>query len=109
MATDTLGARIVDAADRYAEAYGWWLADEGEDETPGPLFNQQKAIREMVRALAARADAADRLAKAATVMQAHRNDGLSGALDMASEYSAAVAEHDEALAAWRAIEGEVMG
>ena len=62
-----------------------------------------------LRALAARADAAEMLAKAATVMQAHRNDGLSGALDMASEYSAAVAEHDEALAAWRAIEGEVMG
>lgn len=106
---DTLGARILEAADRYAEAYGWWLADKGEDETPGPLFNQQRAIREMVRTLAARADAAERLAKAADVMQDHRNDGLSGALDMASEYSAAVAEYDEALAAWWAIEGEVTG
>ena len=93
---DTLGARILEAADRYAEAYGWWLADKGEDETPGPLFNQQRAIREMVRTLAARADAAERLAKAADWI-----------LDGPNAYHESVVEMNEALAASRAIEGEV--
>lgn len=98
MATEpTLGRRILDAADRYAEAYGWWLAETEEDEAPGPLHAKQRATRETVRALAARADAAERLARAAEALDpTHAFDGRAA-------WTAAYNEHVKALAAWRAI------
>ena len=93
MGEPTLGARILDAADRHAEAYGWWLAETEEDEAPGPLHAKQRATRETVRALAARADAAERLARCC-----HELNNID------------FDDYLEALAAWRVIEGnEVTG
>lgn len=96
--SDTLGARIMDAADRHAEAYGWWLAEEDEDEVPGPFHARQRETREMVRALAARADAAERLAKAVARRETKQEH---------QQFIDSINEWERALAAWRAIEGEV--
>ena len=109
MATEpTLGRRILDAADRHAEAYGWWLAETEEDEAPGPLHAKQRATRETVRALAARADAAERLAKAAVALPIARAkwaaaDDASDIIDAFEAFTVVRKEHEQAADMWRVI------
>lgn len=93
----TLGQRILDAANRYKDAHrgGLGAADAWAD----------------IHTLAARADAAERLAVAVVavadaaeqVESTLRDDRIA----VKREWLAAKDEGDNALAAWRAINGEV--
>lgn len=91
---NTLGRRIV-------EVFDYRLAGESESER-----------RDRLRALAARATAAERLAKA-VVCQDIASDAWhdAGVEDVATRilYDNATMEYERAFAAWRAIEGEVTG
>ena len=110
MATETtLGERLLDAADQWAGAV------EAKD-----FVAQEHAIAAL-RTLAARATAAERLAVACDREVATR-DVLNAAIermyadpdkgsgmdteDEAATFEAACNDHDNALAAWRAINGE---
>lgn len=103
MATEpTLGARILDAARDWGAtgaAHGWH-----RDETLAELAN--------LRALCARADAAERLAGAGDVywgaMEAYDTSENEDDWDeLLAGMKSRRAQLDEALAAWRAITGEV--
>jgi hypothetical protein len=108
MATEpTLGTRILDEVLEYAGSIR-------EGETTGARLGLER-----LRALAARADVAERLAKAdaedARAWRAYHDAGGAGGDDatldtLAAAVDAADEEREEALAAWWAIEGnEVTG
>jgi len=92
--SDTLGARILDAAREHARL---WSEPAGA----GGLVDFGDSWLAL-RALAARADAAERLAVAVDVLD--RDDWREVDAD---GVPLVANEHDNALAAWRAIEREV--
>lgn len=123
MATEqTLGQRILDAADAYANAVQEAIQTWGAGEWTGHHDEATAEELATLRALAARADAAERLAVAGDREVATR-DALNAALERmyadpdkgrdmdteeeAATFEAACNEYDEALAAWRAITEEV--
>ena len=91
--SDTLGARILDAAREHARL---WSEPAGAG---GPDFGDSWLA---LRALCVRADAAERLAVAVDVLD--RDDWREVDAD---GVPLVANEHDNALAAWRAITGEV--
>ena len=101
MAEPTLGQRIMDAAEAYANAVQEAIQTWGAGEWTGHHDEATAEELATLRALAARADAAERLAVAVDTAAGDRevNDWSYDARRLD--------EYNSALAAWRAINGEV--